>query len=297
MSMEQQPEGRGENLMLENKVPSSLTQIGIQVKYEFLNYFRSRRFFILLAIGVVIGLLLTAVVGDYRPASYMASSLSFYSSWWGTAATYIVILSGIFFGGDAISGEFQNKTGYYLVPNPIRRSSIYVGKWIAAFLASSTILGIFAAITIANGAFYFGATNIPYQFGESLLFSLVYLVSILGFTFFFSSLFKSSTYSILITAILLLFGFQLVQALVSGLTGAEPWFVLTYGASIIGNILSPTGYPAHVVNKVPSGDILFRNGFVSDFNSTIPEGIAIMLVYFGVTAILGLVLFEKKEFN
>jgi ABC-2 type transport system permease protein len=44
----------------------------------------------------------------------------------------MVILSGIFFGGDALFGEFQNKTGYFTIPNPVRRSSIYVGKWIAA---------------------------------------------------------------------------------------------------------------------------------------------------------------------
>lgn len=293
MTMEQQQEGRGENLLKRNKVPSSLTQVGIQAKYEFLNYFRSHRFFILLAIDVAIGLLLTGVVGDYRPASYMASSLSFYSSWWGTAATYIVILSGIFFGGDAISGEFQNKTGYYLVPNPVRRSSIYVGKWIAAFLASSTILGIFAAITIANGAFYFGAANIPYQFGESLLFSLVYLVSILGFAFFFSSLFKSSTYSILITAVLFLFAFQLVQDFASRLAHIEPWFILTYGGSIIGNVLNPNGYPAHaVITHGTEGSASFIT-----YNATVVEGLAIMLVYFAVTAIMGLLLFRRKEFT
>lgn len=279
-----------------NIVPSSLTQVGIQTKYEFVNYFRSRRFFILLAIVVIIGLLLSAVVGYYRPGSYMTSNLSFYSGWWGTTATYIVILSGIFFGGDAISGEFQNKTGYFLVANPIRRSSIYIGKWIAAFLASSTIIGIFLAITIVNGVFYFGATNIPYQFGESLLFSLVYLVSILGVTFFFSSLFKSSTYSILVTAILFLFAFQVVQELVSGLAQVEPWFMLTYGASIIGNILTPTGYPAHVVVTNLRG-FIFRNGFVSPYNATVPEGLAIMMIYFGITTLLGLVLFENKEFN
>lgn len=278
-------------------IPSSLTQMAIQTKYEFLNYFRSRRFYILLGLGVTIGALLTAIVGYYRPASYMASSLSFYSSWWGTAATYIAILSGIFFGGDAISSEFQNKTGYYLLPNPLRRSSVYIGKWIAAFLASAMILGIFTIITIANGVYYFGAGNISYQFEESVLFTLIYAVSILGFAFFFSSLFKSSTYSILLTAILFLFGFQLIQALVSGLAGVEPWFILSYGPSIIGNILTPGGYPAHIVHTVPSGGVVFRNGFLSDFNATIPEGLLIMLVYFAITSILGLVLFEKKEFN
>ena len=280
-----------------NKVPSSVAQIGLTTKYEFLNYFRSRRFFILLAIGVIIALLLTALIGYYRPQSFLASSLDFYSGWWGMSATFVVILSGIFFGGDAISSEFQNKTGYYIVPNPIRRSSIYIGKWIAAFIASSIILGIFAAITIANAMFYFGL-NMPVEFGESLLFSWVYLISVLGFTFFFSSLFKSSVYSILVTAILFLFAFSIIQTVIASLAQIEPWFMLTYGASIIGNVLTPGGYPAHeVTSRGLFGDGGPNARIFTIFNATIPEGLAIMLIYFAVTAVLGLILFERKEFN
>lgn len=283
-----------------NRVPSSVAQVGLQTKYEFLNYFRSRRFYILLAIGIAIAVLLTIIVGHYRPETFMASALSFYNSWWGLTATFVVVLSGIFFGGDAISAEFQNKTGYYLVPNPIRRSSIYIGKWIAAFIASSIILGIFTAMTIGNGLYYFGA-NIPYQFGESLIFSWIYLISVLGFTFFLSSVFKSTSYSILVTAILFLFAFTVIQELVAGVAQIEPWFIITYGASIIGNVLSPGGYPAHKTVSPFGG---FGGGAgnpnaptFTTYNATIPEGIAIMLIYFAVTAILGLVLFERKEFN
>jgi hypothetical protein len=45
-----------------NKVPSSVSQVGIIIKYELLNYFRSRRFFILLTIAATIAGILTAVV-------------------------------------------------------------------------------------------------------------------------------------------------------------------------------------------------------------------------------------------
>ena len=134
-----------------NSVPNSITQVGITMRYTFLDYLRSRRFAILLGIMLLISAILTVVVAHYRPASFVSSgTLSFYSGWWGMSATFIVILSGIFFGGDAISGEFQNKTGYFTLPNPIRRSSVYVGKWISAFIASSIVLFIFAVITIAN---------------------------------------------------------------------------------------------------------------------------------------------------
>src|SRR2546426_1842488 len=272
-------------------LPTSIAQVGTITKYELLNYFRSRRFFVLLIIGIVISAIFTAVVGYYGIAYLnLTSALGFYSFWWGNSITLVVILSGIFFGGDAISGEFQNKTGYFLVGNPLRRSSIYVGKWIAALTASLIIFAIYAAIAIGNGIYYFGA-NLPYQFGESLIFSVLYLIAVLGFTFFFSSLFKSSSMSILVTAILFLFAFSLIQVIVSTLAQQEPWFIITYGSGIIGNVLTD---PYPTTQTVRGG---FRGDTSRVFAVSIPEGIAILVGYFVVTAVLGLLLFERKEFT
>jgi ABC-2 type transport system permease protein len=236
-----------------------------------------------------------------RPAGFLVSNLGFYSSWWGLSVTFVIILAGIFFGGDAISGEFQNKTGYFGIPNPVRRSSIYIGKWLAAFLAATAIFVLYMVITIANGVYYsatiagFG-TGLPYQFGYSLLFAWFYLAAVMGLAFFFSSLFKSSSISILVTVILLLFGFTLIQELVSDLVGIEPWFILTYGAGIIGNILQSPYPAAKTVTTTPFG----RSGrtiTTTAFAASVPQGLAIIGIYFIVTAILGLLLFERKEFN
>jgi ABC-2 type transport system permease protein len=271
------------------------------MKYTFLEYFRSRRFLILLIITLLIAALLTIVVAWKRPPSFLLSNLSFFSSWWGgatsfSAVTFVIILSGIFFGGDAISGEFQNKTGYFGIPNPIRRSSVYVGKWLSAFLAATAILAVFTVITIANGVYYFGLSGVPYQFSLSLLFAWFYLAAVMGFTFFFSSLFKSSSLSILVTVILFLFGFTLIQALVSDLVGIEPWFVLTYGAGIIGNILDTT-YPAHSVTTTTPLGRGGRTFTTTTFYASVPQGLVIIGLYFIITGILGLVLFERKEFT
>ena len=271
-------------------LPTSIAQVGTITKYELLNYFRSRRFFVLLIIGIAISAIFTAVVGYYGIAYLnLTSALGFYSFWWGNSITLVVILSGIFFGGDAISGEFQNKTGYFLVGNPLRRSSIYIGKWIAALTASLIIFAIYAAIAVGNGIYYFG-TNIPYQFGDSLVFSVLYLIAVLGFTFFFSSLFKSSSMSILVTAILFLFAFSLIELIVSRLAQIEPWFIITYGAGIIGNVLMDP-YPLTQSNRGPGG----RE--ISTFAVSIPQGIEILVGYFVITAVVGLLLFERKEFT
>ena len=269
-----------------NKVPSDLAQCRVQAEFEFMNYLHSTRFYILLAIVVTIGVAIMAVMYIYQPATYLSSPLAFYSVWWGSIVNLCVILSGIFFGADAISTEFQNKTGYYLLPNPVRRSSIYFGKWIASFLASAIAIGVYAAITIADGAIYFGL-NIPYQFGESFIFAILYILPIIGVSFFISSMFKNNSYSILVTAILLLFGFEYITPLITALSNSEPWYVLTYGAGIISNILSSTGYLPHEVVVA---------GF-SSYHATIPEGLAIIFAYFAVTTILGLALFEKNDFN
>ncbi len=279
-----------------HKIPGSMAQVGVVMRYSFLDYLRSRRFVMLLGITLIIGGILTGFVGYYRPAGFLGSPLSFLSSWWGLAVTFITVLSGIFFGGDAISSEFQNKTGYFTLPNPIRRSSIYVGKWLSAFAASSIILFIFTAITLTNTFYYFPGMSVPWQFGESLLLAWFYLVGVLGFAFFFSSLFKNSSYSILITAILFLFAFNLIDTIVSILAQVEPWFSITYGSQIIGNILK-TPYPDHITKGAAGFGPRAEAATFTTFNVTIPEGLAIIGIYFLVTAALGLILFERKEFN
>lgn len=277
-----------------SRIPTSTVQVATVVRYTFLDYFRSRRFYILLSIGLIISGLLTFIVAHYRPASFISSgSLSFYANWWGMSASFVVILSGIFFGGDAIAGEFQNKTGYFVLPNPIRRSAVYVGKWIAAFIASSIILLVFTAITVANGLFY--GMGIPSQFIESMAFAWIYLIAVLGFTFFFSSLFKSSSYSILVTAILFLFAFTLIRTLVADLAQIEPWFIVSYGGEIIGDILQ-SPYPQHIMTTTTTGP-RGATFTITSYNPTTTEGLIILIAYFAATAVLGLFLFERKEFN
>jgi len=265
--------------------------IGIMAKYNFLNYFRARRFYVMLAIVLLISGLLTFAIAYYRPQALLAGgALGFYGAGWGSFANFVVILSTAFFGGDAISGEFQNKTGYFLVPNPIRRSAIYIGKWFAALAASTIILGIFALIIVGNGMYYFG-TTLPTEFLQSILYSWIYLIAALSLAFAFSSLFKSSSISILMSVILLLFVFNVIDTVASTVVGIEPWFSITYGAGIISNILT-VPYPKHVSTTT------FGPRFsLTTYSATVPEGLAILGIYFLVMAVLGLLLFERKEFN
>ncbi len=274
-----------------NGTASTFTQLITMTKYSFLNYLRARRFLVMVLLVAIVNLVLTAAVGYTRSADFLNSPLGFYGAWWGSFIDIFILLTVVFFGGDAISGEFQNKTGYYLVPNPIRRSTIYVGKYLAAFIASTLILALFAAFTLANGLYY--NMGVPTQFIESFLFAWLYLLTALSVTFMFSSLFKSTSISILITILLFLFVFNVVDELSTILLKIEPWFSITYAEGIVANVLNST-YPPHFVPAATG--VAARFSFPT-YNATIVEGLAIMAIYLVVTALLGLVLFERKEFN
>jgi len=267
----------------------TLSQIRIVAKYSFLNYFRARRFYVMLAIILLISGLLTFAIGYYRPGALLVNALSFYGAGWGAFVSFVVILSTAFFGGDAISGEFQNKTGYFLVPNPIRRSAIYVGKWFAALAASSIVLLVYAVIVLANGLYYFGLT-VPTEFAQSVIFAWIFLIAALSLMFAFSSLFKSSSISILMGVILLLFVFSVIDEVAASVVGIEPWFSITYGAGIVTDVLT-VPYPAHLSTTK------FGRFTTLTYHASIPEGLVIMLAYFVVMAIVGLWLFERKEFT
>jgi len=271
-----------------NSRVGSLSHIGIIARYNFVNYFRARRFYVMLAIVLLVSGLLTFAVAYYRPAAFLSGTvLSFYSTMWGGFVPLLVILATAFFGGDAISGEFQNKTGYFLVPNPVRRSAIYVGKWIAALAGSTIMLLIYALIMLGNGLYYYPG-SVPSEYVQSVVYAWVYLVAALSMAFAFSSLFKSSSISITMSVILLFFAFPIINLVAEFFAGVEPWFSITYGAEIITSVLSPT--PAFGGGPGSSAAQIL-------FTPTVPEGLAILGVYFVAMAVFGLWLFQRKEFT
>ncbi|MCI4373807.1 MAG: ABC transporter permease, partial [Thermoplasmata archaeon] len=245
----------------------------------------------------ILSVIVTAVVGYFRPAMFLANSGTFYATLWGGGATIVIVFAGVIFGGDAIAGEFQNRTGYFLMGLPIRRTTVYIGKYIAAFVASLAAVVIFALLLLANGAFYFGGGAFTVEFAESFGLAVVYLLALLGATFLFSSLFKTSTYATLVVAVLFLFGFTLLQDLIQGLAHVTPWFILTYADTIIGGVFNTACMSSpgtHVCTSPGPGGTMFTTTVM---NATIPDGVAIMLAYFVITSLIGLFLFEREEFT
>ena len=274
-----------------SRLPGTWAQALLLSRYQFRDYLRSRRFILMMSIVGVIGAIITLVLYHYNGAGLSGSADAFYGSLWGGGVYVVIIFSGIIFGGDAIAGEFQNKTGYFLMGLPIRRTSVYAGKFLAALAASLVATVFYLLILVANGAYYLGAGAVPLALLESFGIMLLYLLALLGAVFLFSSMFKNSLYAVLVVAVLFLFGFMIIVALVVGLVKTEPWFIIDYARGVISYPFDPV-LPAHVMTSRT-----FGGGTTTSYNPTYPEGFAIMIGYFLLTAIAGLVLFEREEFT
>jgi len=277
------------------QVPATLEQAFLLSRYQLRDYLRSRRFVLMMSIVAVIGAILTFVLSYFHTSDTVqgltASSNAFYGSFWAGGVGVVIIFSGIIFGGDAIAGEFQNKTGYFLMGLPIRRASVYVGKFLAALAASIVAVLFYLAILIANGAFYLGSDALPFSLGESFAIALLYLLALLGAVFLFSSMFKNSLYAVLVVAVLFLFGFSIIQALITSLVKIEPWFIITYAQNVISYPFLST-LPAHMTTTTGP-----RGLRTTTYNPTYLEGFAIMAGYFLLTAVAGLFFFEREEFT
>ena len=266
-------------------VPPSWMQALLMSRYQFRDYLRSRRFILMMGIVGAISAILLTLVAHYRPAGLIGSGTAFYGSLWVGGVEVLIIFSAIIFGGDAIAGEFQNKTGYYLMGLPIERWSVYAGKYLAAFAASLVTIGVYFVVLLLAGAYFVGNGAISAGLFESLALVALYLGAVLGTTFLFSSLFKTSMYGVIIVAIMFLFGFSVVEALLEALVGVTPWFIITWAASAISYPI--TGLP-HTAGLAARGIIV---------SPTYAQGVAVMLGYFFGTTLGGLALFQREEFT
>ena len=259
------------------EVPIDLFQLGTIAKYEFLNFRRSRRFLLLLVLSLVAGASITGIVAYFQPKSWLVSPLGFYVDWTGYSLQFMVVVLGVFFG-DAISSEFEYKTGYSMVGNPLTRPTLYLGKYLAAFSASLIALALYQLIAVLNVLYYFG-WNVPAVFLESSGFAILALASVVSIAFFASSLLKNGSLAVLGTAGVLLFAFNIVARVIENYASSEPWYLLNYGASIM-LIIYANPYPPHSISA-----------------PTILEGIVIMVGYLVISMVAGLLIFQRREFN
>ncbi len=252
-------------------IVSDLKNVYLMFRFETLKQVKRRRMLMV----VIVALLLPLIFYVVPPAfdiDYPDTALSFASLNLGFI-TLLIIISGAIFAGDAITSEFEKKTGLLLFPSPQRGSTIFVGKYMAAVLATFLVVSLYYLITALEMAQIYGVGSVTEAMGKSYLLALIYSAAVVSIIYFLSAVLKRSITASILGFFLLMMIIPIVTSVIS-MVDVDPWWSVTHSAGLItdvlgvgtGGVFGPGGGP---------GEEGFGTGFSPDFY----VGTTVMVAY------------------
>ena len=249
-----------------------INHVWLNITFELKKHWNRRRIAYMAILAILLPLLFYVVPpafgNDYSETANQFATINL------NFVTLLVIISAAMFAGDAISSEFENKTGLLLFPTPQRKTSIFVGKYTAALLATWFTVMLYYMVTALEIGGIYGFDEISVEFAQSLGLSLLYSMAAVSVAYFFSSLMKRTITSTLLGFFFLMMIMPIFQTVMIAVD-VEPWFMVTYSADLITNVFGG-GSPAFG----PGSD--FANIYEPELNL----GIYVMLAY---ALVLGIV--------
>ena len=197
--------------------------------FEFIRNFKKTLVLTVLAILIFI---LFLIIELYRlnrglelpedPADFALSFLSMMN--------LLILICSTSYGGSIIVIDFEKLTGNILFPK-ISRERLLIGRFTANYLMNAFIM-LFYYILVAIIVFikYLG---IPKILWISLGWTLLYSLLILSFVTFFSSFMRSTAGAVVITLVLNMIVFSIIESIVSLFSTIEPLFLFPYYSRII----------------------------------------------------------------
>jgi ABC-2 type transport system permease protein len=269
-------------------LPSDLVQSSIVARYEFLKHLRSRRLlgiFVLEIAIIALIVLIPPLQGQDYPSDPAKFAGMFVQWVW-----ILIVIGSTLFAGDSIVSEFQQRTGYLLFPNPVKRRVLFIGKFAAStgivFLALAAFYAVVAIIVISVDGSISGL--MASSFGLAMLFG----VAALSIGYIISSFMKSSTGALILTFALMLLIFRIVDG-VAMASKARPDFSLTFSSGVIGYIME-TPYPTDFVETFPFGG---RTLEFTNYYPSVTVSIVVAIIYAIVAVALAIWLFDRREMS
>jgi ABC-2 type transport system permease protein len=277
---------------------SEFDKLRVVIGYEFLKHIRRRRLYVIMAIALVaeaLALILipTLLTGGYpknqiigavviNGVMIMASIL--------TIGAGLAALGSVFFAGDAIAGEYESRTGFILFTNPIKRITLWTGKYLACLLAVSLlIIFTYVVIAVSLAVIYH---QVPIQIFGSLGLCLLYAAAVLSLTFLFSSISKGSMGATVMTLLFVWVLSGIVESILA-FTNNPYWFTISAGGD---SITLPYGSFRELIQGLGmgGGGGPFAGNMENFGTMTIPMAIWGMIIYI-VGGFVGSILISRRR--
>ncbi len=242
-------------------IGDSVFETWLSVRFELLKHLRRRRLLILTALAIFLPLFALISRPD-TAAEFAANSLDFVS--------VMIIISAAMFAGDAVCGEFEKKTSLLLFPTPQKRSSIFAGKYIAALLGTLLAVALWYLVLVLEIGPIYGWGEMPAELWKSFIVASVYSSAAVSMAFLVSSLLNRSMSATIVSFLLLMMILPII-AMILMQADQEPWFIVTYSANLISNVLGVSSN----IGFGPGG----READLTKFTPHLGVGLMVMAIY------------------
>ncbi len=271
-------------------------QLGIVFSHYFRNYYRSRSFYLMLILVLLISSLMTYV--SFRYTSTLPSVLGgvninsipvservrFFSFIWSFILPYVPVFAAVFFGSPAVSSEIEAKTALHVFSLPTGRYTLLSGKYLASLAVTFIIVSIYIAFQAAALGILFHHSPVN-SFYTSYGLLLLFVFSLTSLTFLVSSIFSKNLYAYITVLLLYFLVFNVVNIMFQLLYSYNAFFLLSNAADIIQRV-----YVNISLGGFSTGGSLSPAG-----NSEIIRSSLVLLMYSIVGYIASLFIFERLE--
>jgi len=246
-------------------------------------YFQTKRFIIILPLYLVISIIFPILVLNGNiPKPVDVYSFTYQGLGNFAAASALVCA---LFAGDAISRDFSRE-GFFTLTQPVERYKIMFSRFLAAIIVAlvTIMLSYFVPYVIFSQLLY--STVVPTLWQIAGI-AVLYNISLIAFAMLFSSVFRSSTVSIILTVLALWLIMPAIVGILQFL-GIEPWFLISYAGDSI-NSLALQNYPPHIsTSSSPTVKITV-------FTPYVWESVAIMVGYLIFSLLIAYIIYSRRE--
>ena len=249
-------------------------QIYVIAKNEIRKLIRGKRFLIYVLLAVVIFSLISFL--PYALGEHWESTTMFLAAHFTFTSIFVVIAVTLFTSSTYVS-EFEERTALILFTRPVKKTTIFVGKFVGCFILEAVVLlGYYAAMAVATFPFFDDSPTMG-QYLTSFGCIMLYLFAASGVAALFSVIMKKAGTSAIMTFVTVLLLISIVSGVIFFATSEFPWYMLDQAANSI--------YAA-----IPSIAVSLD---VTDLD--VAKAMLTMIVWGAVTVFLSWFIFTKKE--
>lgn len=272
-------------------IPNDIMQTVTVARNEITKFLRSRKLAVYLSLVVLIVVLMTAL--PYALGDGLSGSAGGVFSDYIGYASLLVLLGATLFASYTIVSEFEERTALILFTRPIRKSSIFLGKFLACYVLVAAVVVIYYLVSLAIAFAVSG--HMVTSFPPSLAMSLLYVFATTGVAMFISSFMKKGGTSAVLTFITILLLIAVVSAVMSS-SGIDTWFMLDSASqSIVTSIPEYVESANGMMTEIGMSMGVDVSGMMVQAADCVRSGAA-MFAWGVVTLVLSYLVFSRREF-